>query len=193
MGALFDGPYRAIAKTGLRPVLTIRPLTLWARVSSFTNSCAGRSSTARLGPYRLERARTSARAAVRPAQRLEMFRNRNPWNKRAYSSEWPQAILSYSPMRTRIFRPCRLPDPPPPPSKMGRSPKNVSIDFLGHSEYQQSFLVEKNFWSKIFFSGRIFSKKYWIFFFRLYEFFLLSNAVFDADSKKPNIIYMKVG
>ena len=27
MGALFDGPYRAIAKTGLRPVLTIRPLT----------------------------------------------------------------------------------------------------------------------------------------------------------------------
>ena len=27
MGALFDGPYRAIAKTGLRPVLTKRPLT----------------------------------------------------------------------------------------------------------------------------------------------------------------------
>ena len=25
MGALFDGPYRPIAKTGLRPVLTIRP------------------------------------------------------------------------------------------------------------------------------------------------------------------------
>ena len=27
MGALFDAPYRAIAKTGLRPVLTIRPPT----------------------------------------------------------------------------------------------------------------------------------------------------------------------
>ena len=37
MGALFEGPYRAIAKTGLRPVLTIRPLTPQIRVLSFTN------------------------------------------------------------------------------------------------------------------------------------------------------------
>ena len=107
MGALFNGTYRAIAKSGLRPVLAIRLYALLLHEFVFrniTNRSAGRSSRARLGLYRLERAAATPALTYGPRfnepRFWDLFVEPSICSRarlRPYRLERPAAVLTYGP------------------------------------------------------------------------------------------------